>query len=149
MKISRSVKYIVLYTACLLLQNCNTTAEKDTANETEAVHKPDFYTAADFNTVEKYDTHVHINVVDSTFIDQATKDNLRLLTVNVNSGRPAEEQRAVALKLVKEFADRLHFATTFNLNNWGTEKWLPQTIAYLKQSFDSGAIAVKIWKNIG
>ncbi len=149
MKIKWSVKYVFLYTACLLLQNCDTTAKKATSDETEAVPKLDFYTAADFNTVEKYDTHVHINVVDSTFIDQAKKDNLRLLTVNVNSGRPVEEQRSVALKLVKEFPDRLHFATAFNLNNWGTEKWLPQTIAYLKESFDQGAIAVKIWKNIG
>jgi hypothetical protein len=149
MKINWSVKYFVLYAACLLLQNCNTSATKDTMDRTEGERKPDFYTAADFDSVEKYDTHVHLNVVDSSFINQARKDNLRLLTVNVNSGRPVEEQRSVALQLVKEFPDRLHFATAFNLKNWGTDEWLPQTIAYLKQSFDSGAIAVKIWKNIG
>ena len=149
MKINRSIIFLVLYTACTLFQNCNTTPKKDTTSETTASPKPDFYTEADFNTVEKYDTHVHLNVVDSTFVNQARKDNFRLLTVNVNSGMPVQEQRAVALKLVNEFPDRLHFATTFNLSNWGTEKWLPQTIAYLKESFSQGAIAVKIWKNIG
>jgi len=147
MKIKPGIKYFILYAGCLLLQNCNTTAKKEATNE--AVQKAEFYTLADFDSVEKIDTHVHINVDDSTFIAQAKKDNLRLLTINVNAGVPIEEQRAVALKLVKEFPDRVHFATTFNLKNWGTEKWLPQTIAYLKQSFDSGAIAVKIWKNIG
>ena len=147
MNINLKIRNSFLYLCCLLLQNCNTTAKKDTPKE--AVQKPAFYSVADFNTVEKYDTHVHINTDDTTFINQAKKDNLRLLTVNVNSGMPIEEQRRVALKLVKEFPDRLQFATTFNLNNWGTEKWLPQTIAWLKASFDSGAIAVKIWKNIG
>jgi len=147
MKIKPGIKYFILYAGCLLLQNCKTTAKKEATNE--AVQKAEFYTLADFDSVEKIDTHVHINVDDSTFIAQAKKDNLRLLTINVNAGVPIEEQRAVALKLVKEFPDRVHFATTFNLKNWGTEKWLPQTIAYLKQSFDSGAIAVKIWKNIG
>jgi hypothetical protein len=72
-----------------------------------------------------------------------------MLTVNVNSGMPVEEQRHIALKLVKEFPDQLHFATAFGLNNWGTDSWLPHTIAYLKASFDQGAIGVKIWKNIG
>ena len=147
MKIKPGIKYVILYAGCLLLQNCSTTAKKEATNE--AVQKAEFYTLADFNSVEKIDTHVHINVDDSTFIAQAKKDNLRLLTINVNAGVPIEEQRAVALKLVKEFPDRVHFATTFSLKNWGTEKWLPQTIAYLKESFDSGAIGVKIWKNIG
>ncbi len=147
MKIKPGIKYFFFYAGCFLLQNCNTTAKKEATNE--AVQKTEFYTLADFDSVEKYDTHVHINADDTTFIAQAKKDNLRLLTINVNAGMPIEEQRTVALKLVKEFPDRLHFATTFSLKNWGTEKWLPQTIAYLKESFDSGSIAVKIWKNIG
>ena len=96
MKIKKSIQFIVLSVASLLLQNCNTTAKKEAATETEMAPKAEYYTAADFNTVEKYDVHVHINAVDSTFINQAKKDNLRLLTVNVNSGRPVEEQRAVA-----------------------------------------------------
>ena len=52
MKVSWGIKYIVLYTACLLLQNCNTAAKKDAADETEVVQKSEFYAAADFNTVE-------------------------------------------------------------------------------------------------
>ncbi len=147
MKIKPGIKYFFLYATCLLLQNCNTTAKKEAANE--PVQKAAFYTLADFDKVEKIDTHVHINADDSSFITQAKKDNFRLITINVNAGVPIEEQRSIALKLVKKFPDRLHFATTFSLKNWGTEKWLTQTIAYLKQSFDSGAIAVKIWKNIG
>lgn len=130
-----SIRYISFLLSSFLLQNCSSGTK--------------FYSAENFNKVKKYDTHVHINADDSTFINQAKKDNLWLLTINVNSGKPVEEQRAVALKVIQKFPDRLHFATTFNLDDWGTDKWLPKTIAYLKESFDQGAIAVKIWKNIG
>jgi Amidohydrolase len=146
MKFYLTHKKLWLYAGCILLQNCISPADK-TTNENTA--SPAYYSMADFDKVEKYDTHVHINVDDSTFVDQAKKDNLRLLTVNVNSGKPVEEQRRIAVILSKKFPDRLAFATTFNLDNWGTEKWQPQTIAWLKESFEKGAIAVKIWKNIG
>lgn len=149
MKINWNIRCIGLYVLCLLLQNCNSTPEKENSEKTEAAPKSEFYSAADFSSVKKYDTHVHINADDSTFINQAKEDNLWLLTVNVNSGRPVEEQRAVAFKLTKKFPDRLHFLTTFDLKNWGTKRWLPQTIDYLKESFEQGAIGVKIWKNIG
>jgi hypothetical protein len=147
MKININIRVVFFYAGCLFLQHCTAPAEKNTVKEN--VPKAEYYIADDFNNVEKYDTHVHLNADDSTFIDQAKKDNLRLLTVNVNSGTPIEEQRRIAIKLTKTFPDRLAFATTFNLKDWGTEKWQPQTISWLKESFDKGAIAVKIWKNIG
>ena len=146
MKICFNVKNALVYAGCIFLQSCVSPATEST---NEKIVQPEYYTAEDFFKVEKYDIHVHINAEDSTFIIQAKKDNLRLLTVNVNSGEPVEEQRRIAVILTKQFPDRLAFATTFNLNNWGTERWLPQTIAWLKASFEKGAIAVKIWKNIG
>ena len=147
MKISLNLKILWLYSGCLFLQNCVSPVKNDTANQN--VEKAEYYSAEDFTKVEKYDTHVHINADDSTFIEQAKKDNLRLLTVNVNSGTSIDGQRSIAVRLIKAFPDRVAFATTFNLTNWETEKWQPQAIAYLKESFDKGAIAVKIWKNIG
>jgi hypothetical protein len=146
MKICLNTKIVWFYVSCILLVSCAAPAGK-TAIENNA--PAEYYSVTDFANVEKYDTHVHIDADDSTFIDQAKKDNLRLLTVNVDAGIPIGEQRRIALKLTKKFPDRLAFATTFNLDNWGTEKWQPQTIAYLKESFEKGAIAVKIWKNIG
>jgi hypothetical protein len=112
-------------------------------------NKPEFYTSADFTAIEKFDTHIHINIDEASFIEEAKKDNLRLLTVNVDTEMPVDQQRSVAEILVKKYPDRIRYATTFNLKDWGTEKWEPQTIAWLKESFDHGAIAVKIWKNIG
>ena len=136
-------KYLCFCVLCFFLQNCTQT--KQTSSDSG------FYTADDFKAVEKYDTHVHINSDDTTFIQQAKEDNFRLLTINVNSpDDPAiEEQRSLALRLIKAYPDRLAYATTFNVKNWDSNEWQPQTLAYLKESFEKGAIAVKIWKNIG
>lgn len=118
--------------------------------EPEKAADTSFYTIDDFDKVEKYDTHAHISVDDSTFIKQAEKDNLRLLTVNVNSGRlPIAEQQEVALRLINRYPDRLAYLTTFNLSGWDNNDWEAKTLAYLKESFDKGAIGVKIWKNLG
>jgi len=100
------------------LQNCKNKNDKNMTTT-------DYYSINDFTQVVKYDTHVHINTTDTSFLNQARKDNFRLLTVNVDHGIsiPIEEQQNTAIKLVSEFPERLAFATTFNLNDWGTEIW--------------------------
>jgi predicted TIM-barrel fold metal-dependent hydrolase len=145
------LKILLLGTSCILLQNCSH-RQSSVANATD-VKAADtaYYTADDYKKVEKYDTHVHLNVYDTAFIEKSQEDNFRLLTINVNTSYypPVQEQRKVALALVKAYPDRLAFTTAFTLDDWGTSKWEPQTIAYLKESFEKGAIGVKIWKNIG
>ena len=145
------LEYVCLGLLGIFSQSC--TQVKSDASTGEKL-KTSFYSMEDFKSVEKYDTHVHLNVFDSTFIKQAQEDNFRLLTVNVdvneNAAYPGvKKQRAVSQSLVKAFPDRLAFATAFNLDNWGTDRWQPQTLAYLEESFKMGSIAVKIWKNIG
>ncbi|HEX7904506.1 MAG TPA: amidohydrolase family protein [Chitinophagaceae bacterium] len=110
-----------------------------------------YYTAADFSSVEKYDTHIHLRIDDSTFIQQSKEDNFRLLNINnANPAAPAiEEQQRIAIKLLKEYPERIAYATTFSVKNWNDPNWEKQTIEYLKNSFSNGAVAVKIWKNIG
>lgn len=145
----KAIANCLLVFFCTLLLCCSAPADKDESAKQTAGVQPEFYSLADFDKVEKYDVHSHIDADDSTFILQAKKDNLRLLTVNVDAGEPIEKQRSIAEKLVSLYPGRVAYATTFNLKNWGTDKWLPQTIAWLKESFDKGAIAVKVWKNIG
>jgi len=144
-------KYACLGLIGILSQSCTQLKSNASAEEDQ---KSGFYSMGDFTSVEKYDTHVHLNVFDSTFIKQAQEDNFRLLTVNVdvngNGAYPGvQKQRDIAQSLVKAFPDRLAFSTAFNLDNWGTDQWQPQTLAYLENSFKMGSIAVKIWKNIG
>lgn len=107
---------------------------------------------ADFTTVEKYDTHVHVDTDKDAFLRQAQEDNFRLVTINwddVNDPPPMEEQQKFALQQIKAFPGRIAYATTFSIRNFNDDNWQEQTTAYLKNSFDQGAIAVKIYKVIG
>ncbi|HKG68114.1 MAG TPA: amidohydrolase family protein [Segetibacter sp.] len=110
-----------------------------------------YYSEADFHNVKKFNTHVHISVFDSTFIKQAASDNFGLLTVNVASpsASPIDKQQEVALSLVKAFPENILYATTFSVDSFNAEDWQQKTFDYLKASFQKGAIAVKVWKNIG
>ena len=110
-----------------------------------------YYALEDFATVEKYDTHTHINTRDSAAHQQAEQDNFKLLTINVDvsSYPPLEEQQQYALHQVNAFPGDIAYATAFTVSNWEDADWSTTALDYLKDSFDKGAIAVKVWKNIG
>jgi len=109
-----------------------------------------YYSINDFQSVKKYDIHIHIETEDSNFLKQAEKDNFHLLNINV-AGLPSsiEQQQKLTLTAIKKFPALVHYATTFDVKNWDDPKWEAAAIEYLRASFDSGAIAVKVWKNIG
>lgn len=148
MKIFKTYKWTSLFVLVYVLQCCST------SKKLSAVEKPgaQYYTMADFKTVEKFDTHVHVDTDKDAFLKQAEEDNFRLVTINwddVNDPPPMEEQQKFALQQISAFPNRIGYATTFSIRNFNNDDWQAQTIAYLKNSFDSGAIAVKIYKVIG
>lgn len=151
MKNFRNIHYASLLTFALLffLQNCT---QKETSAAAQETPEVAFYSVDDFQSVEKFDTHVHLRAdADTIFINQAAEDNFFLLTINVNSpsSPPVEEQENMALHLVKAFPEQVAYATTFSIDHWNSDDWQKETLAYLKASFAKGAIAVKVWKNIG
>ncbi len=111
-----------------------------------------YYSPEDFTSVEKYDVHVHLNMNDETFIKQSVKDNFKLIAINVDVAGEfptIEEQQSLAIKLSGTFPGTVNYACTFSVKNFNDDKWSEETIASLKNSFSKGAIAVKVWKNIG
>ncbi|MDR3713158.1 MAG: amidohydrolase family protein [Puia sp.] len=113
---------------------------------------PGYYTADDFDRVEKIDSHVHFNTDSMVFIRQAAEDHFRLLTINlddINEPPPMEVQQEYSLREVRAFPHRIAYATTFSIRDFNEPGWQERTLAYLQHSFDSGAIAVKIYKVIG
>ncbi|MEJ7740292.1 MAG: amidohydrolase family protein [Chitinophagaceae bacterium] len=155
MKNLHTFGYLVLLAFLVLFQGCgeSTTSASETKDPESAPENPgeSYYAEADFPSVKKFNSHVHINVFDSTFIQQAASDNFRLLTVNVASpsSLPIDKQQDVATHLVKAFPQTISYATTFSVDDFNALDWQRKTLAYLKASFDKGAIAVKVWKNIG
>lgn len=112
----------------------------------------EYYCSGDFTSIKKIDAHVHINTENPAFIHQSEEDNFQLLTINVDVPyfSPIEEQQRLAVHHLNAFSQKIHYATSFTMKNWNSgDEWQEETIEYLKDSFSKGAIAVKVWKNIG
>lgn len=111
----------------------------------------DTYSVADFAKVRKFDAHVHVNVQDRAFLDQAAADNFEVLSINVDY--PAfpsiKTQADVAHHFAKAEPKRFHYAATFSMKGFGDADWARKTNAALDAEFGQGALAVKVWKNVG
>jgi len=119
--------------ACMLLSACG----------------GDYYTPDDFQSVAKVDTHIHLNSDNPIIADLAKEDNFTLLTINVDSGTPIDEQERFALAQIAQSPVQVKYLTTFSMKNWGAQAWTDTTLSHLKSSFEHGALGVKVWKNIG
>jgi hypothetical protein len=109
------------------------------------------FTAEDFASADKIDIHVHINTPGSALVDQAESDNFRLLTINVDypDFPPIAEQARFAQQLIARHPSVLTYAATFSMSGWDEPDWQARVIQELEDAFAAGAVAVKVWKNIG
>ncbi len=149
MQIFRLFKYPVLSILICFFVGCsqrkNSLSEKGNSEQS-------YFTFDDFKSVEKIDAHVHVNTEQTSLIQQAEEDNFRLLTINwddINDPPPMEVQQEFAIHQLEAFPQRIAYATTISIKNFNNDDWQEQTIAYLKNSFAKGAVAVKIYKVIG
>ncbi|MCF6332002.1 MAG: amidohydrolase [Draconibacterium sp.] len=110
-----------------------------------------FYSMEDFALVEKIDAHYHIYSAESISMEQAKKDNFKLLAINTNSkGCERVVEAHQWLKALKtKFPSDFEFTTTFCLDGWDKPGWQENTISWIDQCIADGAISVKVWKNIG
>jgi predicted TIM-barrel fold metal-dependent hydrolase len=133
------------YVCCvvLILMACNAGKHETATGK--------FYTVADFDSVRKIDTHIHLNTLQESFIHQAQKDNIRFLDIVDDRpfGIPMRDQEEIAIKQTTKFPQEISYATTFSTENFNDNTFQDDAIASLKKSFQNGAIAVKVWKNIG
>jgi predicted TIM-barrel fold metal-dependent hydrolase len=142
---TQTVALIVAY-ACLL--GCSTLAGRpDTPANNSAS-----YSMADFTAVRKFDSHTHLNAIDTTgLLAQAERDGFEILSINVDypAFNPMEEQYRIALELRQRAPQRFQFAATFSMQGWGTPGWSERATAHLEEAIAHGARAVKVWKNVG
>jgi predicted TIM-barrel fold metal-dependent hydrolase len=144
---SSGQKHLMPLAVLALLLGCTNTKSAGPEKQSAAA----YYTLDDFYAVKKIDTHVHLNTDDTAYINQAEKDNVRFLDIVDDRpfGLPMDQQEQIAIRQVKAFPKRLAYATTFSVKGWDQPDWPRKTLAKLQQSFANGAIAVKVWKNIG
>jgi hypothetical protein len=137
-------KYCLWLVCIFLFENCNSNKVSDNG-ESEST----YYTIEDFKSISKIDAHVHIRTGDSAFAILAKEHNFRLLTLNTDEDPGIEIQNEFAIQQVQAFPEVVFYATTISVTDWGSDSWEKETIAYLKNSFSRGAVAVKLYKNIG
>lgn len=144
----KKILYLNLIILTVLFQSCMQEGNKGPGKENE---KSKFYNAEDFRSVQKIDFHIHFNTDDTAFVKLSEEDNFRLLDIVDDRpfGVPMEELQKIALLQTERFPDEVAFATTFSVKDWKNSDWAEKTISYLKDFISKGAIAVKVWKNIG
>lgn len=132
----------MLLTASAMLMGAAASPAIDPANP---------YGEADFANVPKFDAHVHANIEDPGFLNVARHDGFELLSINVDypDFPPLGKQAAVASRMRSADPKIFRFSTAFSMQGFGTPGWTERTNRALDQAFARGAVAVKVWKNIG
>ncbi len=109
------------------------------------------YNLNDFQKIEKMDAHFHIYGKKNPALEQALRDRFRLLCINTNSEDCERVQQAQGLldSLKNGWPDAMEYSATFCMDRWDEPDWTKNTIEWIDSCIDQGAVAVKVWKNIG
>ena len=105
-----------------------------------------------FQALDPVDTHVHVYQTNPAFLALLTKLNLHVLNILVTHtpDQPAlDQERQQAWSFVRASNGQATLCTTFNPFPYRSPGFSQATIAQINRDFSQGAVAVKIWKNIG
>jgi predicted TIM-barrel fold metal-dependent hydrolase len=104
----------------------------------------------------KVDAHAHVRVPlasgeRAAFVRFLEQQNLRWLNICVGgmNAERLERQIAQAHELHAAYPERLPWATSFALGDWGKASWAEGVNAQIDAGFERGAVAAKVWKDVG
>ena len=108
-------------------------------------------TVLSYESTPKVDTHVHFRISDPSFLHILEEQNFKVLSICTRSSdqESIDNQLRHAYNLYQTNPERFGFATTFSMEGFEEPGWEAKTISRLKDDFESGALAVKVWKDIG
>jgi hypothetical protein len=105
-----------------------------------------------FHGLDPVDTHVHIYQSNPAFLALLEKLNLHVLNIIVPrtpDQRALDQERQQAWGFVRASHGQATLCTTFNPFGYRTPGFARAAISQIDRDFSEGAVAVKIWKNIG
>ncbi|HWE85827.1 MAG TPA: amidohydrolase family protein [Terracidiphilus sp.] len=107
-----------------------------------------------FAALDPIDTHAHVFVTDPAFVSMLKRLNMHLLDITLDDDRnpllanlPLEIHRAQ--EFVRASDGYASLCTSFDPFPFQQPGFAQQATSQINQNFAQGAIAVKIWKNIG
>lgn len=97
------------------------------------------------------DAHIHYGDDDPALLALLAEFDLKLLNICFvyDAQDPWREQAATYRSLIQAHPQRFAWCTSFDLPRFDDPQYIDQAIAGLERDFQAGAIACKIWKNIG
>lgn len=100
------------------------------------------------------DAHAHVLQSDPALTDFLERWNLHIVDILVVDDKdpthgPLDRQRIEALAVIHSTHGHASLCTTFDPFRFSQPDFLKTTIDRLNQDFADGAIAVKVWKNVG
>ena len=157
------MKKVILLTALLVIvTGCRKTdsqpdAQQSVTSASDAAHvsKGPFTDAElkQFVALDPIDTHTHIYHPAQNFNAMLDRLNLRIIDILVmdDHGRKTSlaEERANAASVIEENRRRMVLCTTFDPYQFNSPDFANHAVDEMNKDFAHGAIAVKIWKNVG
>lgn len=152
-------KILILLVAGLAIEACS---NQQTTNPSQPVSSasptipvtgpfsPDELTK--FQALNPVDTHVHIYQTNPAFLAMLQRLNLHVLNIIVPrspSQSELEQERQQSWSFVRASQGQATLCTTFNPFVYRNPGFSRAAVAQLDRDFSQGAVAVKIWKNIG
>jgi predicted TIM-barrel fold metal-dependent hydrolase len=103
----------------------------------------------------KVDAHAHIGALGpgalEAFVAFLDRYNFRWLNICVGGMNWARLSKQIesAQAIHRAHPDRIAWATSFNLTNWGQADWAKSANETIASGLAGGAVAVKVWKDVG
>jgi predicted TIM-barrel fold metal-dependent hydrolase len=108
-----------------------------------------------FVALNPIDAHTHIYHPAPIFNEMINRLNLHLIDILVidNHGHKPmallPTERAAAMKVIDQNKDRMKLCTSFDPYPFRNPDFARSAVKEMNQDFANGAVAVKIWKNVG
>jgi Amidohydrolase len=105
-----------------------------------------------FAALDPIDTHTHLYQSAPVLTAMLQRLNLRVIDILVTETgdqKKLDQERLQALEFIRSSDGHAVLCTTFNPFPYAQPGFSRKAIAQINKDFDHGAIAVKIWKNIG
>jgi predicted TIM-barrel fold metal-dependent hydrolase len=101
--------------------------------------------------MKKIDAHIHFAGDEPASLGMLQDLDLKLLNICVaaTEAKPWREQGAIYHRLMQEHPERYTWCTTFDLPRFDDPQYVEKAIQNLDGDFEQGAVACKVWKNVG
>jgi predicted TIM-barrel fold metal-dependent hydrolase len=144
---------VVLFTLCLCF-GLHSTAQTPVADAGQENANSEQAALQAFGAIHPIDTHVHVFKTDSAFQKMLERLNLKVLDILVMDDtlsyrKQLQPQIKEGFALVRSGHGHIALCTTFDPYKFDSPSFTADAIKQINRDFAQGAVAVKIWKNIG